>query len=147
MAGKTAKPSLKPQLAIMSCASVYLLPHQAPSASWQGLGSAAPLQSIFTAFWLALQVLSSTWSAPHYLFSWHRAVQGERVPKTDTRVGLLQLSTKSLHQVAVVLLVTHSKQRSEKRLFPPSTVTFQCTHFEGSILANKKPNSNTRSAM
>lgn len=50
--------------------------------------------------------------------------------------------TQSLHQIALVLLVTHIKQRSCKLLFPSSADTFQCTHSEVNVLLNTLVNKN-----
>lgn len=105
----------------------HLSPSSQPSG-WPSRSSAAPSHLLITSFLVI------------------KHPREKRSLKTDATLGLFQISIKSLHQVPVVLLVTHSKERREKWLFPPSTETFQCTHFAGSILANKKPNSNTHSA-
>lgn len=134
--GKTAKPSLKPKLPqtclvrwCPCCIPSHPRPHRAPS---QPPGRDQALLHHSCPSPQPWRLSRSSAARRHLLipsFLGIKQPREKRPLKTDTRVGLLQLSTESLHQVAVVLLVTHSKQRSEKQLFPPSTGTFQCIHF------------------
>lgn len=114
--GQTAEPSLKPKLPqtrlalwCPCCIPSHPQPHRAPSQP-PGRDQALLHHSCPSSQpWH----FSRSSAAPRHLlipsFLGIKQPREKRPLKTDTRVGLLQLSTKSLHQVVVVLLVTHSK--------------------------------------